>query len=329
MKTILKASGLVAAVLLAACGSSDGDGGGSGGSSLPRDAYAVDDDACPAPRCFEFAVPLPEGVTITDNRVRVIVPEGYATSGKRYPLLYLLHDAPGDYKSWTRLGKAMEYLKDLDVIAVMPDGGGGNAGWYSDWEDGSFKWETYHLRVMMPFIEQRLRGLGDGHRAVAGPSMGGYGSMIYSAKNPGLFEAAASFSSPVDFLHLDRVSALYTFLGNPIAGTPNGPIWGDPVTNYARWQEQDPGTNMDGLRDMRILVASGNGLPGGPHGVASPQYYLIEPLVLLMSQSFAGATANAGVDTRTLFYGPGYHDWPCFLDGFAWALPQLMERISP
>jgi diacylglycerol O-acyltransferase/trehalose O-mycolyltransferase len=329
MKNISRASGLAAAALLAACGSSDGGDGTLAGNGLPRDAYAVDDAACPAPRCFEFAVPVPEGVNITDNRVRVILPAGYARSGKRYPLLYLLHDAPGDYTSWTRLGKAMEYLQDLEVIAVMPDGGGGNPGWYSDWQDGSFQWETYHMDVMMPFVEQRLRGLGDGHRAVAGPSMGGYGAMIYSAKHPGLFEAAASFSSPVDFLHLDRISALYSFLGNPLVGTPGNALWGDPITHYANWQAQDPGSNMEGLAGMRLLVASGNGLPGGPHGLAPPQYYLLEPLVLLMSQSFAGATARAGVDTRTLFYGPGFHDWPCFLDGFEWALPQMMEKIAP
>ncbi len=329
MKTTIRASGLVAAALLAACSSSDGIDSSMAENGLPRDAYAVDDAACPAPRCFEFAVPLPEGVKITDNRVRVILPEGYATSGKRYPLLYLLHDAPGDYTSWTRLGKAMDYLKDEDVIAVMPDGGGGHAGWYSDWEDGSFQWETYHMDVMMPFIEQRLRGLGDGHRAVAGPSMGGYGSMIYSAKYPGRFKAAASFSSPVDFLHLDRISALYSFLGNPIAGTPNGPIWGNPVTNWARWQAQDPGTNVSGMAGMRILISSGNGLPGGPNGLASPPFYVIEPLVLLQSMALAQTTQAAGVDTRTLFYGPGYHDWPCFLDGFEWALPQMLEVIAP
>ena len=82
--------------------------------------------------------------------------------------------------------------------------------------------------------------------------MGGFGSMSYSARHPGLFSAAAGFSGAVDFLHLDRVSALYAFLGNPVAGTPDGPIWGDPVTNYAVWQDHDPGTHVDGLAGLPL-----------------------------------------------------------------------------
>lgn len=320
---------LLLAALAGCSGSSDGNGSNAGSGLPPEARFVADDPSCPAPRCFELDIPLPPGVNVTDNRVRVIVPQGYATSGKRYPLLYLLHDAPGNYLSWTQLGGAAGLLKDLEVIAVMPDGGGGNPGWYTDWESGEFQWERYHIDVLMPYVEQRLRGLGDGHRAVAGPSMGGFGAMSYSARHPGLFKAAAAFSSPVDFLHLDRISALYSFLGNPIAGTPNGPIWGDPLTNYAVWQAHDPGTNIAGMAGMTLLLSSGNGLPGGPHGVAAPQFYAIEPLVLLQSMSLAQAAANAGVDTRTLFYGPGYHDWPCFLDGFNWALPQMMAAIAP
>lgn len=329
MRRVGSAAVAAMVLVLGACG-----GGGSapesGRDGLPAQARFIEGDAsCPAPRCFEIDVPLPEGVNVTSNRVRVIVPRDYATSGARYPMLYLLHDAPGDYTSWTRLGGAMESLEEIDVIAVMPDGGGGNPGWYSDWESGEFQWETYHIDVMIPWLEQRLRGLGDGHRAIAGPSMGGFGSMSYSARHPGLFRAAAGFSGAVDFLHLDRVSALYAFLGNPVAGTPNGPIWGDPLTNYAVWQDHDPGTHVDGLAGMTILLSSGNGLPGGPHEqLDSPQLYAIEPLLLMMNTSFAQTLADAGVEHRTWFYGPGFHDWPYYRDAFAWALPQLIEVIS-
>ncbi|HSW14960.1 MAG TPA: alpha/beta hydrolase family protein [Solimonas sp.] len=329
---IRRGGSLAALALLAACGSgSDNPAAGTGQDGLPSEARFLNDDpSCPAPRCFELDIPLPSGVSVTDNRVRVIVPEGYTTSGKRYPLLYLLHDAPGNYLSWTQLGGAVEALKDVDVIAVMPDGGGGNPGWYSNWESGEFQWETYHIEVLIPYVEQRLRGLGAGHRAVAGPSMGGFGSMSYSARHPGLFKAAAGFSGAVDFLVLDRISALVGFLGNPVAGTPNGPIWGDPVTNYAVWQDHDPGTHVDGLAGMTILLTSGNGLPGGPHEqLSSPQLYSIEPLILLMNTSFAQTLEGAGVEHQTLFYGPGFHDWPYYRDGFAWALPQLMAAIAP
>ena len=318
---------------LAGCkdGGSDEAAAGAGASDLPPGVvYLSGEASCPPPRCFEVQVPHPDDVKVTDNHVRVILPPGYHDSGKRYPLLYLLHDAPGDYKSWTQLGKAFEFLRELEVIAIMPDGGGGNPGWYSDWEDGSFQWETYHIEVMMPFLESHLRVLGDGHRAVAGPSMGGFGAMSYSARHPGLFAAAAGFSGAVDFLALEQGSALIAFLGNPVAGTPNGPIWGDPVTNYAVWQEHDPGTHVDGLAGMKVYLACGNGLPGGPHEqLDAPQLYAIEPFLLVMNTTFAQTLAQAGVEHETFFYGSGFHDWPYYRDAFAWALPKLAAAIAP
>ena len=39
-------------------------------------------------------------------------------------------------------------------------------------------------------------------------------------------------------------------------------------------------------------------------------------------------TDAAGVPVETLFYGPGYHNWPYYRDGFAWALPGLLEAIG-
>ena len=125
--------------------------------------------------------------------------------------------------------------------------------------------------------------------------MGGFGAMSYSARHPGLFAAAAGFSGAVDFLALEQGSALVAFLGNPVAGTPNGPIWGDPVTNYAVWQEHDPGTHVDGLAGMKIYLACGNGLPGGAHEqLDAPQLYAIEPFLLVMNTTFAQTLAQGG-----------------------------------
>lgn len=296
----------------------------------PGATFLTDDPTCTAPRCFELAVPLPEGVKVTENRVRVILPEGYEQSDERYPVIYLLHDAPGNYKSFTQRGETQTLTRGFDVIAVMPDGGGGNPGWYSDWLSGEFQWETYHINVLIPYIDEQLRTLGDGHRAVAGPSMGGFGSMSYSARHPGLFQAAAAFSGAVDFLAVDRGSALVGYLLNPVTGTPNEPIWGNPLMTFDVWQAHDPGTNVAGLAGMQILLASGNGLPGGAHdNLAQPQYYSIEPLIQIMNTSFAQTLADAGVEHRTWFYGPGFHDWPYYRDDLAWALPQLVAAITP
>lgn len=329
---LLSASALV--LLGAACSESGTESRALLGEAphLPDAVYLDDDPACPPPRCFEASIPLPDDVAVTDNRVRIILPAGYdEDSSRRWPVLYLLHDAPGDVTSWTRQGGVYAKLENLPVIAVMPDGGGGQPGWYSDWQDGTYQWQSYHMEVMLPYLETQLRVLGDGHRAIAGPSMGGYGAMYYSVAYPGRFAAAAGFSGAVDFLHLNEISALYAYMASYSGVTPGERIWGDPFQHYDRWQAQDPGTHVDQLLSTRIYLTSGNGMPGGPHedlpfGAGE---YGIEPFLLLMNQSFADTLAAAGVEHETWFYGPGYHNWPYYRDGFDWALPMLMDAILP
>lgn len=40
-----------------------------------------------------------------DRRLTVYTPAGYETSGKRYPVFYLLHGMGGDENAWTELGR--------------------------------------------------------------------------------------------------------------------------------------------------------------------------------------------------------------------------------
>src|SRR4051794_20976867 len=69
-------------------------------------------------------------------RVRVLLPAGYAPdAGRRYPVLYLLHGADSDYRSWTRYGDAQAITARAAMIVVMPDGG--TNGWYTDWYEGA------------------------------------------------------------------------------------------------------------------------------------------------------------------------------------------------
>lgn len=332
MRGTILPSTLLGVLLLSACG---GEGAPSAAAqsaeaALPGGYFLTDEPACPPPQCFEAHIPVPEDVIITDSRVRIILPKGYAHSTQSWPILYLLHDAPGDFRSWTERGGAYESLKDLPLIAVMPDGGGGQPGWHSDWEDGSFQWQTYHMEILLPYVEGHLRVLSDDKRAIVGASMGGYGAMHYSASYPSRFAAAAGFSGPLDFLHLERASALYSFLAGFTGVTPGPAIWGDPVTNYVRWRQQDPGARVENLLDTRIFLTSGNGLPGGPHEnlPAGAPEYAIEPFLLLMNRSFADTLSAAGVEHETLFYGPGFHNWPYFRDGFAWVLPKLLDTLG-
>lgn len=64
-----------------------------------------------------------------DRRLTVYTPAGYETSGKRYPVFYLLHGMGGDENAWTELGRAAQILDNLiaqgkaePMIVVMTNG---------------------------------------------------------------------------------------------------------------------------------------------------------------------------------------------------------------
>lgn len=64
-----------------------------------------------------------------DPAVNVLLPDGYHTSGRRYPVLYLFHGGGGDFIDFDRMG-IRAWTAGKPVIVVMPDGG--RAGWYSN-----------------------------------------------------------------------------------------------------------------------------------------------------------------------------------------------------
>ena len=63
------------------------------------------------------------------RRLTVYTPAGYETSGKQYPVLYLLHGIGGDENAWSELGRAAQILDNLiaqgkaePMLVVMTNG---------------------------------------------------------------------------------------------------------------------------------------------------------------------------------------------------------------
>lgn len=123
-------------------------------------------------------------------KYRVLLPDGYAASQRRYPVLYLLHGLGGDFTDWTSRSNVAEYTRTLPLIVVMP---GGNNGWYTDSTEGAF--ETYLTTDLPNDVVQKFRTITSRHgRAIAGLSMGGYGALKIALKRPSMFAVAGSFS---------------------------------------------------------------------------------------------------------------------------------------
>ena len=126
---------------------------------------------------------------------RVVLPVDYKsqTSRKRYPVVYLLHGLTGHFDNWTNQSKLADYAANYGYIFVTPEG---DNGWYSD--SGSVpndKYESYIVQELIPEIENNFRTIPDkNHRAIAGLSMGGYGSIKFGLKYPDKFVLVGSFS---------------------------------------------------------------------------------------------------------------------------------------
>ena len=130
------------------------------------------------------------------------LPADYASSERSYPVVYLLHGYTDDNTGWLQFGeinrladKAIAEGTIPPMIIVMPNG---DSSWYINSYDGKEKYEDFFTREFMPAIEKSYRIKAEKkYRGVAGLSMGGYGTLIYTLKHPELFAAGAALSAAV------------------------------------------------------------------------------------------------------------------------------------
>ena len=132
----------------------------------------------------------------------VYLPEGYESSQRSYPVVYLLHGFSDDETGWVQFGEAGD-LADKGIadgsfpscILIIPDG---KVTWYCNSVDGKDRWEDMFITELIPYVEKqyRIRGKKE-FRAIAGLSMGGYGALQLSMRNPDIFSSCVALSSAV------------------------------------------------------------------------------------------------------------------------------------
>jgi putative tributyrin esterase len=139
-------------------------------------------------------------------KYRVLLPDGYQASLRRYPVLYLLHGLGGNYQDWTGRSNLAEYTRTLPLIVVMPDG---ENGWYTNAADGSAKFEDYLFTELPADVVQKFRTINSRYgRAIAGLSMGGYGALKTALKRPGAFAVVGAFSGAFEVTRQGRLERL-------------------------------------------------------------------------------------------------------------------------
>lgn len=151
-----------------------------------------------------------------DRRLTVYTPAGYETSGKRYPVFYLLHGMGGDENAWSELGRTAQIMDNLiaqgkakPMIVVMTNG---NAALEAAPGESSLGFTAPSMNLpktmegsfeaafpeVVKFIDKTYRTQANKKgRAIAGLSMGGFHSMHISKQYPDMFNYVGLFSAAI------------------------------------------------------------------------------------------------------------------------------------
>jgi S-formylglutathione hydrolase FrmB len=168
----------------------------------------------------------------------VFLPPAYRGTDRRFPVVYFLHGLFNDHTSWTvdHEGDIPALLDDLmskgslpQLILVHPNGA---RSFYTDYKDGSLRYETMIVEELPRHVEARYRvATGPNRRAIAGTSMGGYGALKIAMRHPDRYRAVAAHSAivfpvknPLDAPAAARSSRQFQFVASVFAA-----IYGDPL----------------------------------------------------------------------------------------------------
>ena len=135
----------------------------------------------------------------------VYTPAGYETSGKSYPVFYLISGTTDTEETWFKVGKLNTILDNLiadgkaePMIVVMPYGNMGSTPQPASMA-ATKMYEVFAKEMtecIMPYVEQSFRTVNDrDHRAIAGFSRGGGQSLFTALRNPEKFAWLASYSA--------------------------------------------------------------------------------------------------------------------------------------
>ncbi|MDO5066470.1 MAG: alpha/beta hydrolase-fold protein [Propionibacteriaceae bacterium] len=240
-------------------------------------------------------------------RATVLLPDGYHTSGKRYPVLYLLHGGLANYEQFR--GMDIEGLTaGKDIIVVMPEGG--FAGWYCNPASTSITvgrrhWETFHMNELIPWVDATFRTHAEyAGRAVSGFSMGGFGALKYTAKYYGHFASVSSHSGPASLREPFDAIAVAHYINGTGIGDSGRPVYGVP------WREDlvsadNPVERIESYRNKRIFLVAGTDRSALFNGKAEWNE-LQEQQVADGQRQFGALLDQAGIP-HTRYEEPGGH----------------------
>lgn len=223
---------------------------------------------------------------------RVMLPVGYATDSRRYPVLYLLHGLTGDENDWWTRTRLSEYAARYHLIIITP--GVGDSWYANSASDPQARYEDVIIKDLIPYVDAHYRTVAKREgRAIAGLSMGGLGAIKFALRYPQLFSFAGSFSGAFGV-------PMLASLGKK----PSGRILKELHSIYGDAKSQT-------RRDNDVLTLLDQPLPKGSH---YPYLYVsVGKSDPLPEVSESNPRLNEALHARKLKYEyyerPGTHDW--------------------
>ena len=172
--------------------------------------------AGPAPSQTQLDIAFRSVALKSTMHALVVLPAGYSTSTRRYPVVYFLHGLPATAISYSGLRWVAAALAKTGkpAILVAPQGARDDDTdpEYLDWGEGR-NWETYVSSELVRVIDSRFRTIANrSGRAIIGESAGGYGAAAIGFNHLGKYAAIESWSGyfvptdPTGLVKLDRGS---------------------------------------------------------------------------------------------------------------------------
>lgn len=241
-----------------------------------------------------------------NRSVFVYTPPGFAQdTTQRYPVLVLLHGAPGEPINWLYDGDAHRAVEKAILsgalppcLLVVPDGHGPFYRGGSEWADainGRCNMETAITRDLPAFLESRYRASTNPSLwAIGGLSEGGYGAANLTVRHPERFQSALVFSGDL------RVKDTWgddtdVFGTDPAVRSANSPM------------EQLRRVAPELRRQLHFYIAVGD---------EDEEELVSESVSFISIARAAGATAHLDRE-------PGKHRWDFWSQHFRKALPLL------
>lgn len=173
----------------------------------------------------------------------IYLPPDYYVSNRRYPVVYLLHGYGDNETGWVQFGEVDRIADDKikagelpPLIIVMPNGG---ATFYINDYQNKVRYEDMFVQELIPHIDSSFRTRTQReHRAIAGLSMGGFGSLTLAMHHPALFGSCAALSASA------RTDEMFAAIPEERYNTVFGPVFSGPVKGDDRltvtWKRNSP-----------------------------------------------------------------------------------------